>query len=164
MKDKMSGSMRGRNVRSLGSTRNASMDTVPKFPPLKTHSSPQRLDKSYVGISGNAMSIPPPRESPDRLESGREKEIITKEERVNNFRNSSPRRTIPSSKSDSSANKHADEVLEKAKMDLRESMVREKELKEKIMSLQKIIDELKANLKEKDKTIEELQQQFKRQV
>lgn len=163
MKDNMAGVMRGRNMRALGTSRSSSMDSVPKFPPLKNKG---RLDANYQGISGNAMSVPPPRDSPERqdshrgsIDTGREREAIL------NLRNSSPHRNIPSSKSDSSSNhnKHV-LALEKTKQDLKDCMVREKEAKEKQMSLQKLIDELRAQLRERDKTIGDLQGQFKRQV
>jgi len=144
--------MRGRNsTRPLGSVRPSMtiMDTVPKFPPLRTSENP--VDKSLQGISGSAMAVPPPKAATERTEPTVRPQISYK----------MPQRTLNSSKSDSNSCK-SDDCCEHKK-EIKAAMMREKELKQQVMSLQKVIDDLRAQLRHKEKTIIDLQQQFQRQ-
>ncbi|XP_064620801.1 trichohyalin-like [Lineus longissimus] len=87
------------------------------------------------GVSGNAMAVPPPKE---------------REERKRSTPNTGP---ASSARSDTSS--RSDELADKK--ELRDALARERKLKEKLSALQKVIDELREEVKKKDGAIESLE-------
>lgn len=109
-------SNRSSNSRPLGALRHGSLsDSVPKFPPLPT---PRTAD-SFDGISGSALSVPPPKPPVERpiIERIQQIQTMEKEKAIEALsrKGPSPRKATSSSgsaKSDSSK-KTDDSVKEK---------------------------------------------------
>lgn len=133
-----------KKTRPLGSVKytNVLNEKVPKFPQINT---------AYQGISGNAMSVPPTKVTPEKQHKSPRRTTTTAR--------STSSKSDSSGRSDEAAVKKTDEKVSK---ELKESQSREKSLKQKIVDLQKIIDELRAQLAEKEKLISDLQAQLNR--
>ncbi|CAH1801360.1 unnamed protein product [Owenia fusiformis] len=138
-------------MRPLGSVRKYDFnDTVPKLPNVKATVNQNGEPNLTGGIHGNAMTVPPksPEKEPEKI-------IVN-----NNRKAPSPRRPITSksdesNKSDDSIDKKKIKVVqEKSDKELKDALAKEKSLKQKVSSLQKIIDELKNDVATKDQIIE----------
>ncbi|XP_067672021.1 kinesin-like protein KIF3A [Haliotis asinina] len=129
-----------KSTRPLGSLRHniSAPDKVPHIPRLIN-----KIDGTYEGIQGNAMSVPPPtsRESTQRESAG------DADKGKNSARSSG-----------SSSVKSQDLVDRK---ELKDALAREKELKLTIADLERIIEELRALLALRDQEIVDLQDKIR---
>ena len=125
------------NVRPLGAVKhNTGNDKIPKLPSFSKNIERNKMEN--VGVLGNAMNVPPSK---------------TREE---------PKQKTQSAKSDSSSSTRSlDNMVDKK--ELQEAKAREKDLLKKIAELQKIIEELKEQIVQKDEIISSLETQLKEQ-
>lgn len=125
------------NVRPLGAVKhNTGNDKIPKLPSFSKNVESNQMKN--VGVLGNAMNVPPSK---------------TREE---------PKQKTQSAKSDSSSSARSlDNMVDKK--ELQEAKAREKDLLKKIAELQKIIEELKEQIIQKDEIISSLETQLKEQ-
>ncbi|KAK3594779.1 hypothetical protein CHS0354_030721 [Potamilus streckersoni] len=130
--------MSKRSVRPLGQLKhiNTSNDKIPKFPALSSIQNNNGLLNKDYELHGNAMSVPPPKEP----EEPKQKSVVK------------------SAKSDSGSSTKSLDLVDRK--ELNEAKAREKELREKVASLEKLIEELRAQLREKDQLIVELQEKL----
>ncbi|XP_050410281.2 interaptin [Patella vulgata] len=124
------------------------LDKTPHLPRLSTdtlfHDS--KLDRNYRGIQGNAMSVPPT--------------YIKDISQTPNRDYSDERRKSSSKSTQSELSKSPDPLT---KRELRDALNREKDLKQQVTDLLKIIEELRAEIATKDTTISELQDTLQKQ-
>ncbi|ELU07803.1 hypothetical protein CAPTEDRAFT_221363 [Capitella teleta] len=123
--------VKGSAMRTVGPQRHPlqAPGSVPRFPPL---------NKAYDGIHGSAMAVPPPRVHPEEVKSSRSN-------------TGSPSRSFVASRTESLRSLEEDRIRES-----REAMAREKQLKQQIVVLQKLVEDLKQQLKAKELVINEL--------
>lgn len=138
----MSHNGRGR-FRPLGQIRvnlkSGGTEKIPKLASTSSVNTKANLEQDNQGISGNALSVPPPKE--------KEK----KEEKVK----------VQSAKSDSGSSTKS--LESEYKKELQEAKAKEKDLLKQIAELKKLIEELQKQIKERDETIASLTSELKTQ-
>ncbi|XP_070204497.1 filamin A-interacting protein 1-like isoform X2 [Littorina saxatilis] len=133
----------GKRTRPLGSLRHmiAPDDTKVQIPKLSISPKNEEEEKKEIrlaGVQGNAMAVPPPKET-SRIEEKRRPTPGTQREPI-----------PPKSASNSSTSAVSHEACEK---DLKEVLGREKDLKERIAQLQRQVEQLTTKVGEKDQVI-----------
>ncbi|KAL8561090.1 hypothetical protein ACOMHN_031034 [Nucella lapillus] len=139
----------GKRTRPLGSLRHMigpdeNKVQLPKLITASRTPDENKLDKTYSGIQGSAMTLPSPKET-SRSEERRRSISLS------SHRNHSSNNNRPPATPSNEAVSH-----EACERELREVLGRERELKERVAQLQKQVEQLTAQVTDKDNVIKTL--------